>query len=110
MENNDCIITSVDILNTDMRVHFDNGNIEIIPVNVKSYVKMREEWLIQQPPFISDKYKLIMNNIIIASIFKNQNAINELSLFFREGNEENIKNFFIYMRNRDLTFEKSRWK
>jgi len=109
MENNDCIITSVDILNTDIRVHCDNGNIEIIPVNVESYVKMREEWLIQQPPFISDKYKLIMNNIIMSSILKDQNAINELSLFFSVGNEEKIKNFFIYMRKRDLTFEKTKW-
>jgi len=109
MENNDCIITSVDILNTDIRIHYDNENMEIIPVNVESYVKMREEWLIQQPPFISDKYKLIMNNITMASIFKEQNAIDKLSLFFTEGNEENIKNFFTYMRNRDLTFEKSRW-
>jgi hypothetical protein len=109
MEHRESVITSVDIMNTYIRVHYDNDEIEIIPINRESYSKMREEWLINQPPFISDKYKINMNNIIMACIVKKQSAINELNTFFSEGNEENIKNFFTYMRNRDLAYEKSRW-
>jgi len=109
MEHNDRVIASVDIINTDIRVHYDNDEIEVIPNNHASYCKMREEWLINQPPFISDKYKVNMNNIIMACIVQKESAINELNTFFSEGNEENIKNFFIYMRNRDLVYERSRW-
>jgi len=109
MENIESEITSVDILNTDIRVHYNNDEIEIIPINKESYIKMREEWLIEQPPFISDKYKINMNNIIMTCIMKKQSAINELNTFFSEGNENNIKNFFTYMRNRNLENEKSKW-
>jgi len=109
MEHINNTISTIQILNTDIHVTYDNDEVEIIQNNLESYIKMRETWLIDQPPFISDKYKMNMNNIILASIQKKQSSINDLKTFFSEGNEEIMKNFFIYMRNRDLTFEKSKW-
>jgi len=38
-----------------------------------------------------------------------QKSIQELADFFKQGNEEEIINFFNYMRSRDLTEEKAKW-
>jgi hypothetical protein len=51
-----------------------------------------------------------MNNIILASIHKNAKSIAALNTFFSEGNEERVKAFLTYMRKRDLTEEKKKWK
>lgn len=109
MENTNNTITSVSITDNNVVVLYDNNNQETIPLNTDSYKKMRDTWLKKQPPFISDKYKKNMNNIILASIQNKQKSIQELSDFFKEGNEEEILNFFNYMRNRDLTDEKAKW-
>jgi len=110
MENINNTITSVSITDNNVVVSYDNNNQEIIPLNTDSYKKMRSTWLIDQPPFISDKFKKHMNNIIFASIQNKKNSIDELSKFFREGNEEEVIKFFNYMRTRDLTDEKAKWK
>ena len=51
-----------------------------------------------------------MNNIILASIQNKAKSISELKEFFATGNEDKIKEFFNYMRTRDLTEEKAKWK
>ena len=109
MENTNNTIISVSIANNNIVVSYDNNNNETIPLTRDSYIKMREVWLKKQPPFISDKYKKQMNNIILASIQNKDKSISELSEFFSEGNEENIIKFLNYMRTRDLTEEKSKW-
>ena len=40
---------------------------------------------------------------------KSNKCINELYTFFSPNNEEEVKKFLIYMRNRDLTQEKNKW-
>jgi len=109
MENTNNTIISVSIANNNIVVSYDNNNNETIPLTRDSYIKMREVWLKEQPPFISDRYKKQMNNIILASIQNKDISISELSEFFSEGNEENIIKFLNYMRARDLTEEKSKW-
>jgi len=51
-----------------------------------------------------------MNDIILACIHKNKKCICELNNFFTPGNEEAVKEFLTYMRKRDLTEEKKKWK
>jgi hypothetical protein len=51
-----------------------------------------------------------MNDIILACIHKNKRCIGELNNFFAKGNEEGVKDFLTYMRKRDLTEEKKKWK
>lgn len=109
MENINNTITSVSITDNNVVVSYDNSNQETIPLNTNSYKKMRDTWLKEQPPFISDKYKKHMNNIILASIQNKQKSMDELSEFFKEGNEEEIMKFFNYIRTRDLTEEKAKW-
>jgi len=109
MENINNTITSVSITDNNVVVSYDNNNQETIPLNIDSYKKMRDTWLKEQPPFISDKYKKNMNNIILTSIQNKQKSIQELSDFFKQGNEEEIMKFFNYMRTRDLTEEKAKW-
>ena len=36
--------------------------------------------------------------------------LKEENPFFSKGNENNVKDFLIYMRKRDLTEEKKKWK
>jgi len=109
MENTNNTITSLLITDNNVIVSYDNSNKETIPLNTNSYKKMRDTWLKENPPFISDKFKKNMNNIILASIQNKQKSIQELSEFFKEGNEEEIIKFFNYMRTRDLTEEKAKW-
>tara|TARA_B110000858_G_C17469491_1_gene322128 strand:+ start:30 stop:371 length:342 start_codon:yes stop_codon:yes gene_type:complete len=109
MENTNNTIVSVSIVDNDIVLSYDNNNKETIPLTRDSYTKMRDVWLKEQPPFISDRYKKQMNNIILASIQNKDKSISELSEFFSEGNEENIIKFINYMRKRDLTEEKSKW-
>jgi len=109
MENTNNTIVSVSIADNKIVVLYDNNNNETIPLNRDSYKKMRDVWLKEQPPFISDKYKKQMNNIILASIQNKEKSISELSEFFSQENEVDIIKFFNYMRVRDLTEEKSKW-
>lgn len=110
MENTENTITSVSVDDNNITVTYDNNNVETIGINVESYKKMKKEWLDEQPPFISDKFKKIMNNIILASIQNKAKSISELKEFFTTGNEDKIKEFLTYMRTRDLTEEKAKWK
>jgi hypothetical protein len=93
-----------------MKITYDNEVCEEIEICDKFFVDMRTTWLISQPPFISDRYKNIMNDIILACIHKNKKCICELNNFFTPGNEEAVKEFLTYMRKRDLTEEKKKWK
>ena len=54
MENTNNTIISVSIANNNIVVSYDNNNNETIPLTRDSYIKMREVWLKEQPPFISD--------------------------------------------------------
>tara|TARA_B100000795_G_C22806649_1_gene445393 strand:- start:14917 stop:15255 length:339 start_codon:yes stop_codon:yes gene_type:complete len=110
MENIENTIVSIEVNDNIISLTYNNDNIETIPINVDSYKKMKLEWLDKQPPFISDKFKTQMNNIILASIQNKEKSIRELKEFFSLGNEEQIKKFFHYMRTRDLTEEKAKWK
>jgi len=110
MENLNNEIVSLVIEQNIIHIYYDNDKKEEIQINEIFYSDMRNLWLISQPPFISDRYKNVMNDIILACIHKNKRCISELNNFFSIGNEDNVKDFLTYMRKRDLTEEKKKWK
>jgi hypothetical protein len=92
-----------------MVITYDNAMTETLVIGKVTYDKMYKEWLVEQPPFISDVYKQTMNNIILSSIHNNQKCIGDLNGFFRVENKDDVMNFIKYMRSRDLTQEKLKW-
>lgn len=92
-----------------MVITYDNGMTETLVIGKETYDKMYKEWLVEQPPFISDVYKQVMNNIILSAIHNNPKCIGDLNGFFRVENKDEAMNFIKYMRGRDLTQEKLRW-
>jgi hypothetical protein len=110
MENLNNEIVTLVIVNNVIQIRYDNDTQEDIEIDEIFYSNMRNLWLISQPPFISDRYKNVMNDIILACIHKNKRCICELNNFFAKGNEDSVKDFLTYMRKRDLTEEKKKWK
>jgi hypothetical protein len=110
MENLNNEIVTLVIVNNVIQIRYDNDKQEDIEIDEIFYSNMRNLWLISQPPFISDRYKNVMNDIILACIHKNKRCISELNNFFAKGNEDSVKDFLTYMRKRDLTEEKKKWK
>mgnify|MGYP000961066478 CR=1 FL=1 len=110
MENLNNEIVTLVIENNVIQIRYDNDTQEEIEIDEIFYSNMRNLWLISQPPFISDRYKNVMNDIILACIHKNKRCISELNNFFAKGNEDSVKDFLTYMRKRDLTEEKKKWK
>ena len=110
MENLNNEIVTLVIENNVIQIRYDNDTQEEIEIDEIFYSNMRNLWLISQPPFISDRYKYVMNDIILACIHKNKRCISELNNFFAKGNEDSVKDFLTYMRKRDLTEEKKKWK
>ena len=100
--------------NADKRVviniKYDNDAVEELVVSPEMYANIKAKWLVDQPPFISDRYKNIMNNIILGCIHKNERCIGELNSYFSVGNEVDVTAFFNYMRKRDLTEDKKKWR
>lgn len=109
MENLGNIITDVIIIDDNIFITYDNGSIETLPKTVDTYKRMYEMWLIDEPIFISDKFKQMLNNLIlINSDIKHIEKIND---FFVESNIVNVKKFLIYMRGRKeyIAAEKIKW-
>lgn len=109
MENLGNIITDVAIVNDNIVITYDNEAIETLPKTVDTYKRMYETWVQDEPVFISDKFKQMLNNLIlINNDIKNIEKINE---FFVESNIENVKKFLIYMRKRKeyIAAEKIKW-
>jgi hypothetical protein len=93
-----------------INIKYDNDAVEELVVSPEMYAAIKVKWLVDQPPFISDRYKNIMNNIILGCIHKNERCIGELNSYFAVGNEADVMAFFNYMRKRDLTEEKKKWR
>ena len=110
MEQDNQNIVSVNVENDNMIIIYQNGITETLSIGLETYSKMHDKWLVTQPPFISDLYKIQMRNIILASINNNQKCILDLNSYFSAENEAEIMKFLNYMRQRDLTQEKSRWQ
>ena len=110
MENiNNKIVDIIFDENNNMIISYDNELTETLAIGKETYSKMYKEWLVEQPPFISDIYKQNMNNIILSFIHNNQDCVTSLNRFFTENNKAEVIKFINYMRGRDLTQEKLKW-
>ena len=109
MDNIDNELVDIVFIDNKMIITYDNEKTETLIIEKETYDKMYKEWLVNQPPFISDTNKQLMNNIILASIHNNQNCVEALNNFFVDNNKDNVIKFIKYMRSRDLTQEKLRW-
>jgi hypothetical protein len=109
MDNINNALVDISFIDNDMIITYDNDLTETLAIGKETYDRMYKEWLVEQPPFISDVYKQNMNNIILSSIHNNQKCISDLNRFFVVENKEEVINFIKYMRSRDLTQEKLKW-
>lgn len=102
-------ISDIAFIENTMIIYYDNNETESLILEKDTYSKMYKEWLVEQPPFISDIYKQNMNNIILSSIHNNPDCVRALNNFFVDDNKEEVIKFINYMRTRDLTQEKLKW-
>ncbi len=111
MEYIDSEIENVTIADSNIIIKYANDALETLPVNKETYTAFYNLWLKDNPPFISDSHKIIMRNLILATINNNQNCVNDLNAFFQLGNEEAVKKFLTYMRKREHTLpaQKAVW-
>ena len=109
MEYTNNKISDIAFIENTMIIYYDNNETESLILGKDTYSKMYKEWLVEQPPFISDIYKQNMNNIILSSIHNNPDCVNALNNFFVDNNKEEVIKFLDYMRTRDLTQEKLKW-
>ena len=109
MDNINSELLDIIFIDNTMTITYDNSQTETLVIGKETYYKMYKEWLVEQPPFISDMYKRYMNYIILASIHNNQDCVAKLNDFFVDNNKDDVIKFIKYMRSRDLTQEKLRW-
>lgn len=109
MEYPNQTITNIIINDNIVHIEYDNNMTENLSIGKDTYVRMHDTWLKEQPPFISDLFKIQMRNIILATINNNERCIHDLNIFFSSSNVEEVKRFLTYMRKRDLTSEKEKW-
>jgi len=101
-------VVSVEFNDISFIITYDNNETEIIERTKQGYRKLYDAWLKEQPMFISDIFKTQMRDLTFASN-GNQVAMNELNNFLSETNKEQAIKFIVYMRKRDLTFERAKW-
>ena len=105
-------VQSVTLTEGNIVILYENGESETLPNNQDTFRLFYNNWLKDNPPFISDQHKIMMRNIILASINNNQKCLSDLNGFFQPGNEETVKKFLTYMRKREETLpeKKAIWK
>lgn len=111
MENIGTELQSVQLSGENIVITYVNGAVETLPNNVETYKLFYNKWLLSNPPFISDLYKVQMRNITLASINNNQKCIADLTKYFQSPNEAVVQKFFTYMRKRDIILpaKKAQW-
>uniref|UniRef100_A0A6C0J517 Uncharacterized protein n=1 Tax=viral metagenome TaxID=1070528 RepID=A0A6C0J517_9ZZZZ len=109
MENLSNTITDIVIDNDNIVITYDNAVTETLPRAYETYKAMYDMWMVNEPVFISDKFKPTLNLLIL--INSDIKYVDKLNVFFVENNVENVKKFFIYMRGRKeyLAKEKLKW-
>lgn len=101
-------VVDVSLTDTDINIVYQNGGNGILTKDKEGYKKMYDEWLLEQPMFISDIYKTQMRDLSFGSR-NNQASVDNLNNFFSESNKTEVIKFLNYMRKRDITFEKNKW-
>jgi len=87
-------------------ITYDNNEVEIVKKTKEGYMKLYDAWLKEQPMFISDIFKSQMRDL---TFIKRDESFNDMNKFLSEENKEQALKFIVYMRKRDLTYERSKW-
>lgn len=111
MENPGIEISTVDLSNGNITVTYANGAIEVLPNTEQTRRDMHEHWIRQNPPFISDKFKIEMRNLALSCINGDEKCCCAAESFFSPPNEDKVMKFFTYMRKREsiLPEERAKW-
>lgn len=111
MDNIGIEIESVEFPGEDIVVKYANGAVETLPNVCETYERIHQKWLIDCPPFISDKFKAEMRNIILCSIREDPECECGCKELFSSPNEEKAKKFLTYLRTREslIAAEKLKW-
>lgn len=99
----------IDEQSNSVVITYENDVVETLPKTVDTYTALYKDWLVDEPPFISDIFKVQMRSIILASINNEPQCIEDLEQFFTNANIEEVKRFLVYMRKRDLKTDKLIW-
>jgi len=89
-------------------ITYDNNQTEIINKTKEGYKLLYDGWLKEQPMFISDIFKTQMHDLSFAARGYND-KINNMNNYLMEENKEEALRFIVYMRKRDLKFERAKW-
>jgi len=102
-------IKTISFTDTNVEIIYANDIKEIIKKDNEGYKKIYDAWLVQQPMFISDIFKTQMRDLTFAAR-NTYPSILQMNKFLSEENREEALKFIEYMRKRDLTFERQKWK
>ena len=109
MEQVGISIKNIDITMSNIIVTYENDHIEMISKTGESYKQMYNEWLLEDPPFISDIFKKQLRDLSLYFLNSNTECLNYLNNFFVYENKDNVLRFLNYMRIRDITNDKKKW-
>ena len=87
MEYKDIDIKSVSFDDTNIYITYSNDMNEIIIKNAESYLDLYDDWLLDNPMFICDKYKTQMRHLFFAGKNNDRESINSLNDFLSENND-----------------------
>jgi len=110
MDYKELDITELNFENNNLLITYSNNEVEILPKNFDTYSKLYDDWLLDQPMFISDIFKTQMRDLFFVAKNNDINSLNSLNSFLSESNKDEVLKFITYMRKRDLTEEKKKWK
>ena len=111
MEHEGVDIASVELSNNVIKVMYANGATETLANSADTYKAFHDKWLVSNPPFISDKFKVQMRDLTLATLTHKASSITALTKYFQSPNEANVKSFLAYMRTRPsvLPAQKAQW-
>lgn len=101
-------ITDIVFTPESITITYDNDKIEIVEKTKEGYRKLYDAWLLEEPMFITDSYKTQMRDLAM-SFRKDDSSFNNLNAYLSQENKEEALKFIIYMRKRDLAFERAKW-
>lgn len=108
MEYLDREIVNISFTPENITIIYDNDQQEIVEKTKEGYLNLYNAWLKENPMFISDIYKSQMRDLTFAS--RNySDALHNINVFLTEENREEALKFIVYMRKRDLTYERAKW-
>lgn len=112
MENINETITNItySINEKKLTIVYSNSGVESIILNKANYIALFDNWFIETPVFITDKFKAQIKSLNFVKIDKDVvKNLNDLNIFF--GDTDKALKFFNYVRSRKeiIDLDKKKW-